>query len=134
MEAHLGFVVLLATAGLAWEKFSSNVWHDTTLRDDNVAEETVQFFVVTDGELQVSGNNTLLLVITSGITSQLENLSSEVFKNGSKINWGTSSYTLGVVALLQQTVHTTDWELETSLGRAGLGLVRAASLSSGRWA
>ena len=40
----------------------------------------------------------------------------------SRLTRSASTDTLGVVALLQETVDTTDWELETSLGRAGLGL------------
>ena len=42
--------------------------------------------VVPNSELQVARHNTLLLVITSGITSQLQNLGSEVLENGSKVN------------------------------------------------
>ena len=43
-------------------------------------------FVVTDGKLQVTRHNTLFLVITSGIASQLEDLSSKVLKYGSKVD------------------------------------------------
>ena len=96
--------------------------NNTTLGDDDVAEQTAQFFVVSDGELKVTRHDTVLLVITGGVTSQLENLSSEILKDGSEVDRSTSTDTLSVVALLQETVDTTDWELETSLGRAGLGL------------
>ena len=49
----------------------------------------------------------------------------------------TSTDTLSVVALSQETVDTTDGELETSLGRSGLGLGRgvtslATRLATGR--
>ena len=82
------------------------MWDDTTLGDDDVAEELVQprrvawsdemktkmekgrlLFVVTNGELQVTGDDTLLLVITSGITSKLEDLSSKIFKYGSEVDY-----------------------------------------------
>jgi hypothetical protein len=43
-------------------------------------------FIVPNGELQVTRHNTLLLVITSGVTSQLQNLGSEVLKNSSKVD------------------------------------------------
>ena len=43
--------------------------------------------------------------------------------------WGTSTNALGVVALLEETVDTTDGELETGLGRAALGL--AAGVARG---
>ena len=42
--------------------------------------------IVPDGELQVARHNTLLLVITSGVTSQLQDLGSEVFENGSEVD------------------------------------------------
>ena len=42
--------------------------------------------IVTDGELQVTRNNTLLLVITSSVTSKLENLGSKVFKDSSEVD------------------------------------------------
>ena len=40
-------------------------------------------FVVPDSKLQVTGHNTLLLVIPSGITGQLKDLGSEVLENSS---------------------------------------------------
>ena len=43
-------------------------------------------FIITDGELQVTRHDTLLFVIASSIASQLEDLGSEVFKYGSKID------------------------------------------------
>jgi hypothetical protein len=43
-------------------------------------------------------------------------------EKGIVLTGSTSADTLGVVALLQETVDTTDRELETSFGRAGLGL------------
>ena len=78
-------------------------------------------FIVTDGKLQVTRNNTLLLVITGSVTSQLKNLGCEVFEDGSEIyytlklarydeNWilvdvrrtrSTSTNTLSVVSTLQ---------------------------------
>ena len=78
----------------------------------------------------MTGNDTVLLVITSGVTSEFENFGSEVFKNRSKIYFFesqrkvvkgireshtgcTSANTLGIVPLLQKTVDTTDRELKT---------------------
>lgn len=45
---------------------------DTTLRDGNTTEELVQLFVVSDSELQVSGNDSGLLVVSGSVTSQFE--------------------------------------------------------------
>ena len=93
-----------------------NVWQDTTLGDCDVSEELVQFLVISDGELQMSWDNTRLLVVSGGVTSQLEDFGSQVLKNSCEVDWGTSTNTLGVVALSEKSVDTTDWECETSLG------------------
>lgn len=98
----------------------------------------------------MTGNNTLLLVITGGVASEFENLSGQVFKHSSEVHCKrrvrtpksdakvpleltrcTCTNTLSVVALLQEPVDTTNRELETSLGRARLGLGVGACLSSG---
>jgi len=94
------------------------------LRDDDGAEELVELFIVSDGELQVTGHDTRLLVVTGGVTSELEDLSGEVckvradqgglesrtltLKDGGEVDGGTGTDTLGVVTLLQETVDTTD--------------------------
>jgi len=43
-------------------------------------------FIIPDCKLQVTRDNTLLLVIASGITSKLENFRSQILKNGGEIN------------------------------------------------
>lgn len=55
--------------------------------------------------------NTRLLVITRSVTSEFENLSSQVLENGGEVHGGTSTNTLSIVALLQQTMDTTNGEL-----------------------
>ena len=94
-----------------------NVGEDTTLGDGDVSQKLVQLLIVADGELQVTGDDTGLLVVTSGVTSQLEDFSGEVLKDSSEVDGGTGTDTLSVVALSQKTVDTTDWESETGLGR-----------------
>lgn len=93
-----------------------NVGEDTTLGDCDVTEQLVQLLIVSDGELEMTGDDTGLLVVAGSVASQLENLSSEVLKDGSEVDWGTSTDTLSIVALAEETVDTTDWESETSLG------------------
>lgn len=66
-----------------------NVWKNTTLGDCDVSEKLVQLLVVADSELQVTWDDTGLLVVTSSVTSQLEDFSSQVLENGSEVNWGT---------------------------------------------
>ena len=53
-----------------------NVGKDTALGDGDVSEELVQFLIVADGELEMTWDDTGLLVVTSGVTGQLEDLSS----------------------------------------------------------
>ena len=97
-----------------------NVGEDTTLGDSDVTEKLVQFLVVADGQLEMTGDDSGLLVVTGGVASQLEDLGSEVLKDGSQVDWGTSTDTLSIVALAEETVDTTDWECETSLGRSAV--------------
>jgi len=125
-----------ALAGLATsllgEEVGVDVGEDTTLGNGDVPEELVQFLVIADGELEMTGDDTRLLVVTGGVASQLEDLGSEVLENGSEVDGSTSTDTLSVVALPQESVDTTDGERETGLGRAGLSAgLGGAGLASG---
>ena len=93
-----------------------NVGEDTTLGDGDVAEKLVQFLIVADGELEMTGDDTGLLVVTSGVASQLEDFGSQVLKDGSEVDGSAGTDTLSVVALAEETVDTTDGESETGLG------------------
>lgn len=66
-----------------------NVWEDTTLCDCDVSQKLVQLLIVADGELEVTWDDTGLLVVASGVSGQLEDLSGEVLEDGSEVNWGT---------------------------------------------
>jgi hypothetical protein len=94
-----------------------NVGENTTLSDGDVAEKLVQLLIVPDGELEVARDDTGLLVVASSVTGQLEDFGSQVLKDGSEVDGSASTDTLGVVALAEQTVDTTDGESETGLGR-----------------
>lgn len=93
-----------------------DVGEDTTLGDGDVAQELVQFLIVSDGQLKMSGNDTGLLVVSGGVAGQLEDLGCQVFQDGGEVDWSTGTDTLGVVAFPEETVDTTDGEGETSLG------------------
>lgn len=60
-----------------------NVWQDTTLGDCDVAKKLVQFLVISDGELKMTGDDSGLLVVTSGITGKFQDFSSEVLEDRS---------------------------------------------------
>jgi hypothetical protein len=95
-----------------------DVGQDTALSNGDVTEQLVQLLIVPDGELQMSGNDTGLLVVTGSVTSQLENFGSQVLQDGSQVDGSTGTDTLSVVALAEQTVDTTNGESQTGLGRA----------------
>ena len=110
-----------------------NVGEDTTLGDGDVSEKLVQLLVVPDGELEMTGNDTGLLVVAGSVTGQLENLSSEVLEDGSEVDGGTGTDTLSVVALAEKTVDTSHGELESCTAGPGLCLsLDLASLSTAR--
>jgi len=91
------------------------------LCDCDVTQELVQLLIVADGELKMTRDDTGLLVVTGSVASQFQNFSSKIFEDSSQVDWGTSTDTLSVVALSEETVNTTDWESETSLGRTSRG-------------
>lgn len=96
----------------------------------------------------MTGNDTGLLVVTGSVSSQLENLSSEVLEDSSEIDGSTSTNTgkesvpntlnekvvcqnipLSIVALPQETMDTTDGESETSLRRTAKGKMQIRNSS-----
>ncbi|XP_014237177.2 uncharacterized protein LOC106659257 [Trichogramma pretiosum] len=99
-------------------KYGLDVWQDTTLGDGDSGQEFVQFFVIADGQLEMSGDDPGLLVVTSGITCQLEDLSGQVFHDGSQVDWSSSTNSLGVVAFAEQTMNSAHWELKSSMVKA----------------
>ena len=102
--------------GLLGEKYSLDVGQHTSLSDGDSAEKLVEFLVVADGKLQVSGNDSGLLVVTGSVSSQLEDLSAEVFQDSSEVHWGTCSYTFRVVSISEKTMDSTDGELKPGAG------------------
>jgi hypothetical protein len=108
--------------GLLWQKNGLDVGQHTTLSDGDTGQELVEFLVVADGQLKMTGNDASLLVVTSGVAGQLEHFGCEVFHHSGQVDWSTSTDTFSVVSLAEQTVDTTDWELKTSTARSALCL------------
>lgn len=67
----------------------------------------------------MSWDDTRLLVVSGGVTSELKNLSCKVLEDSSEVDWSTGTNSDGVVAPLHEPVDTTNWELETSSARSG---------------
>ena len=76
----------------------------------------------------MSWDDSGLLVVTGSITGQLEDLSSEVLEDGSQVDRGTSTHSLGVVAFAEESVDSANGELKTSA--AGSALCLSLGLSS----
>ena len=122
------FLGLASLLGLLGEENSLDVGEDTTLGDGDSGEKLVQFLIIADGELQVTGDDTGLLVVASGVTGQFEDLSGQVLHYRSQVNGGTSSNTFSVVTFSEQTVDSTYRELKT--GTAGSGLCLPLNFAS----
>ena len=84
---------LLGLLGLLGQEDSLDVGEDTSLGDGDSGEQFVQLLVITDGQLEVTGYDPGLLVVTGSIASQLEDLSSEVLHDGSKVDGSSSTNT-----------------------------------------
>ena len=105
---------------LLGQEHSLDVGQHTSLGNGDPRQELVQLLIVADGELKMTGDDSGLLVVTGSIASQLEHLSSEVFHNGSQVDWGTSTHPFGIVSLTEETVNSTNGELESSPATARL--------------
>ena len=142
--------LLLVSTGLLGQENGLDVGQDTSLGDGDSAQELVQLLVVADGQLQVAGVDSGLLVVAGSVAGQLEHFSGEVFENSGQVdlksdksqsdqeiervqeetNRCSGSDALSVVALAEHAVQTTDWELESGSRGARLGLATGLGLST----
>ena len=141
--------LLLVSTGLLGQENGLDVGQDTSLGDGDSAQELVQLLVVADGQLQVAGVDSGLLVVAGSVAGQLEHFSGEVFENSGQVdlksdksqsdqeiekaqetNRCSGSDALSVVALAEHAVQTTDWELESGSRGARLGLATRLGLST----
>merc|ERR1711992_72601 len=118
----LGSCLLGSLVRLLGQEHGLDVGEDSALGDGDSGEQLVQLLVVPDGQLEVTGDDPGLLVVTGSVASQLENLSGEVLHDGSQVDGGASTHTLGIVALAEETVDTSHGELEASPFGSGLCL------------
>jgi hypothetical protein len=94
-------------AGLSVFLNGLNVGQNTTLSDGDTGEKFVQLFVVADGQLKVTRDDTGFLVVTGGVTGQLEDLAAE-FSMGASTGTGSglvgpSGITRGSVLVKSRT-------------------------------
>jgi len=82
----------------------------------------------------MTGDDSRLLVIPGGVSSQFEDFSGQILEDGSKVHRCTSSDSLGVVTLAEKSVDTTDRELKTGFGRTRLACSEAIKSCTARGA
>ena len=66
-----------------------DVGQDTTLGNCDMTKQLVQLLIISDGELQMTWDDTGLLVVACGVTCKLEDFGCEVLKDGCEVDWGT---------------------------------------------
>ena len=112
-ESDLDLLTGFRTAGpstrltfrLFGQKNRMNVRKDSALTYGDAGQQFVEFLVISDGELQMSGNYTTLFVIAGGISRQLQHLSRQVLQNCSQIDGSAGAHSLRIIAFqLTQTV------------------------------
>jgi len=123
----------LSLLGLLGEEALVDEGEDTTVGDRDVAQELVELLVVSDGELDVSWNDSGLLVVARGVSGQLEDFGGQVFEDGSQVDGGSGSDSWGIASVAELSVDTSDWELKACTIGSALGrfwLLGASSLPS----
>ena len=98
-----------------------DVRKNTAGSDGGILKESVELLVVSDSELDVSWDDSGLLGVLGGVSSELENLSSEILKDGSKVDGSASTNSGGRSVLLEESSNSTNGELETGSGGLGHG-------------
>jgi len=66
---------------------------DDSASSDGRLDQSVQLFVSSDGQLEMSGGDSLHFEILGGITSQLEHFSSQVLQDGRTVHSGRGAHT-----------------------------------------
>jgi hypothetical protein len=118
---------------LLGQKDGLNVGQHAALGDRDPRQKLVQLLVVADRQLEMTRNDSRLLVVAGGVAGQLEHLCGQVLHDRRQVDGGAGPDSLGVVALAQQSVDPADGKLKTGATRPTLRLrlYLAAFASSG---
>ena len=109
-----GNLLLASLFGFLWKKNSLYVGENTSLSNSDPTKEFVQLFVIPDGELKMSWDNSGLLVVPCSVAGKLKDLSGQVLENGCHVNWSARTDSLRVVSFTQKTVYSANWKLKSS--------------------
>lgn len=89
---------------------------DDTTTGNRRLDESIEFFVSTNRQLQVTRSNTFDLQIFACVSGEFEYFGGEVFQNSRSIYGGRGSDAVSLMyRRLEETVNTTDGELQTGL-------------------
>lgn len=108
-----------------------DVGQHSTRGDGDLAKQLAQLFIIANSQLDVPGNDPGLLVVTGCIASKLQDLSREVFQYCCQVDWGASSNSGSILALLKVASDTPDRELQGADGLQLRSLSRCQVLLNG---
>ena len=83
LSINLSFLLLLHLQ----QERSVDVWQDTA-EGNGGSDQSVELLVASNGELKMTGRDTLDFEILGGVACEFENFSGEVFENGSDVDGG----------------------------------------------
>ena len=90
---------------------------DTRLSNDRVAEQLVELVIFLQTQINVSWDDSALLVLLHDHHRDFQNLSDQVLQNGGKVDRGPNTDSLAVSALFEHSCKSAYWEAETGLRR-----------------
>merc|ERR1719209_2114699 len=114
--------LLLGAGGLLGQEDGLDVGEDAALGDGDAGQQLVQLLVISDGELEMPGDDPGLLVVPGGVSGQLKDLGGEVLHDGGHVDRRAGAHALGVVALPKEPVDPAHGELEPRPAGPGLRL------------
>lgn len=118
---------------LLGQEYGLYVGQHTALSDRHAGQELVEFLVVSDRQLQVTRNDPRLLVVSGGVTGQLQNFGGQIFHYGREVYGRAGTDSLRVVAFAEKTMYTTHGKLQSGAARPRLRLaLYLSTLSSSR--
>jgi len=99
--------------GLLGEERGVDVGQDTSGSDRDVSQQLVQLLVVSDGELDVARDDSMLFVVARGVSGELEDFGREIFEDSCQIDGGSGTDSRGVASVSNVAMDPADWELES---------------------
>ena len=95
-----------------------NIRQDATGRNRDIAQQLVQFFVILDGQRNVTGNDATFFIIPGRVAGQFQDFGAQVLQHGGQIDGRTRTHARRVLALTNVATNATDGELKSGLGAA----------------